>query len=173
MFIRHCRTERQNLTNSAIKAFAAKHPKDIQSGYTFKEPAMNARLPSSITQSVLQKDSTVFTSGNSQAVRIPKEFQFNTKQVRIVKRGNDLVIKPKYRTAADVLANLPPIDTENLQEWEAFDKTIRELRHEPTQDRDWQALFGDEKYVKPAAASRAGKQAKAIASPKKNRATKA
>ena len=135
---------------------------------------MNARLPSSITQPVTQKDSTVFTSGNSQAIRIPKEFQFNTKQVRIVKRGNDLVIKPKYRTAADMLANLPPIDTENLQEWDAFDKAIRELRQEPTQDRNWQALFDDEKHVQQSTASRAGKQPKAaIASPKKIRATQA
>ena len=135
---------------------------------------MNARLPSSITQTVLQKDSTVFKSGNSQAIRIPKEFQFNTKQVRIVKRGNDLVIKPKYRSAADVLANLPPVDAENLHEWDAFDKAIRELRQEPTQDRDWQALFGDEKHVQQSTASRGDKQPKAaIASPKKNRATKA
>lgn len=135
---------------------------------------MNARLPSSITQSVLQKDSTVFTSGNSQAIRIPKEFQLNTKQVRIVKRGNDLVIKPKYRTAADVLANLPPIDTENLQEWDAFDKAIRELRQEPTEDRDWQALFGDEKHIQQSVASRVGKQPKAaIASSKKNKTTSA
>lgn len=135
---------------------------------------MNARLPSSITQPVTQKDSTVFTSGNSQAIRIPKEFQFNTKQVRIVKRGNDLVIKPKYRTAADMLANLPPIDTENLHEWDAFDKAIRELRQEPTQDRNWQALFDDEKHVQQSTTSRAGKQPKAaIASPKNIRATQA
>lgn len=35
----------------------------------------------------------VFKSGNSQAVRIPKELQFDTKEVEIVKRGDELVIR--------------------------------------------------------------------------------
>jgi antitoxin VapB len=114
--------------------------KDIHS----KESIMNARLPSSITQPITQKDSTVFTSGNSQAVRIPKEFQFDTKQVTIVKRGNELIVKPKHRTTAEILANLPPVDASELHEWEAFDHTVRELRQEPAQERDWKALFGEE-----------------------------
>ncbi|NJS35870.1 MAG: AbrB/MazE/SpoVT family DNA-binding domain-containing protein [Brachymonas sp.] len=117
---------------------------------------MNARLPSSITPTTAQKDSTVFTSGNSQAVRIPKEFQFNTKQVTIVKRGNELIVKPKHRTTAEILANLPPLDPNDLHEWEAFDQTLRELRQEPAQERDWKALFGDEASD----TSRAAKQPK-------------
>lgn len=36
----------------------------------------------------------VFKSGNSQAVRIPKEFQLTTDEVEIVKRGDELVIRP-------------------------------------------------------------------------------
>ena len=104
---------------------------------------MNARVPAFVPQATSSKVASVFTSGNSQAVRIPKEFQLKTKQVTIVQRGNDLVIKPKYKTGAQVLANLPPIDTEDLHEWEAFDKTIRALRDEPVQERDWNALFGD------------------------------
>jgi virulence-associated protein VagC len=107
------------------------------------EPAMNARIPTSTFPPESYKDSTVFTSGNSQAVRIPKEFQLKTKQVKIIQRGGDLVIRPKYKTAAEVLANLPPIDTENLHEWDDFDTTIRALRDEPVQERDWNALFGD------------------------------
>jgi antitoxin VapB len=107
------------------------------------EPAMNARIPTSALQPTAPKVTAVFTSGNSQAVRIPKEFQIKTKQVTIVQRGADLVIRPKYRTGAEVLANLPPIDTENLQEWDAFDTAIRALRDEPVQERDWSALFGD------------------------------
>lgn len=103
---------------------------------------MSARLPTTALSPEIHKDSTVFTSGNSQAVRIPKEFQLKTKQVKIIQRGGDLVIRPKYRTGAEVLANLPPIDAENLHEWEAFDRTIRALRDEPAQERDWNALFG-------------------------------
>jgi antitoxin VapB len=107
------------------------------------ELTMNARIPASALQPTASKVASVFTSGNSQAVRIPKEFQIKTKQVTIVQRGDELVLKPKYKTGAEVLANLPPIDTENLHEWEAFDKTIRALRDEPVQERDWNALFGE------------------------------
>jgi antitoxin VapB len=104
---------------------------------------MNARLPSTALSPEIHKDSTVFISGNSQAVRIPKEFQLKTKQVKIIQRGGDLVIRPKYRTGAEVLATLPPIDIENLHEWDAFDKTIQALQGEPAQERDWNALFGE------------------------------
>jgi antitoxin VapB len=107
------------------------------------EHSMNARIPASALSTEIHKDSTVFTSGNSQAVRIPKEFQLKTKQVKIIQRGSELVIRPKYKTAAEVLANLPPIDTENLHEWDAFDKAIQTLRDEPVQERDWNALFGE------------------------------
>ena len=64
-------------------------------------------------QGFSEKESTVFMSGNSQAVRIPKEFQFKTKQVKIVLRDGELVIKPKYRTGAEILANLPPLSDED------------------------------------------------------------
>jgi antitoxin VapB len=108
------------------------------------ELIMNARIPASALQPTASKVASVFTSGNSQAVRIPKEFQIKTKQVKIIQRGGDLVIRPKYRTGAEVLANLPPIDAENLHEWEAFDQTIRALRDEPAQERDWDTVFGED-----------------------------
>ncbi|MEN9886240.1 MAG: hypothetical protein RL758_818 [Pseudomonadota bacterium] len=53
--------------------------------------------------------STVFQSGNSQAVRIPKEFQFNTKLVSISREGDALLIRPQPLSAAEVLADLPPL----------------------------------------------------------------
>jgi antitoxin VapB len=34
----------------------------------------------------------VFMSGNSQAIRLPKDFQFHSKEVAITKRGNKLII---------------------------------------------------------------------------------
>ena len=86
---------------------------------------MNARLPSAAltppsllntrgdTQGVFEKESTVFMSGNSQAVRIPKEFQLKTKQVKIILRDGELVIKPKYRTGVEILANLPPLSDDD------------------------------------------------------------
>lgn len=37
---------------------------------------------------------TVFVSGGSQAVRIPKEFRFNAKRIEIERRGASLVLTP-------------------------------------------------------------------------------
>jgi antitoxin VapB len=37
---------------------------------------------------------TVFTSGGSQAVRIPKEFRIDTKRVEIERKGATLVLRP-------------------------------------------------------------------------------
>ncbi len=53
----------------------------------------------------------VFQSGNSQAVRLPKEFRFNTDQVEIFRQGNDIVLRqrPESATAVfDALAGMPP-----------------------------------------------------------------
>lgn len=52
----------------------------------------------------------VFMSGNSQAVRLPKEFQFKTKEVEIIKRDGEVVIReaPKNLARAyELLTSLP------------------------------------------------------------------
>jgi antitoxin VapB len=52
----------------------------------------------------------VFRSGNSQAVRIPREFQFDTAEVEIERRGDEIVLRPprrNLRTAFDALAAMP------------------------------------------------------------------
>lgn len=43
-------------------------------------------------QSALAK---VFTSGNSQAIRLPKQFRLNVKEVFIRWSGNNLIITPR------------------------------------------------------------------------------
>lgn len=45
----------------------------------------------------------VFQSGNSQAVRIPKEFQLEHDEVEIIKRGEELVIRPVRQQDAGIL----------------------------------------------------------------------
>ena len=45
----------------------------------------------------------VFKSGNSQAVRIPKEFQFDVDELEIFKRGDELVLRKKQDNLSDVL----------------------------------------------------------------------
>jgi len=54
--------------------------------------------------------SKIFKSGNSQAVRLPKEFRFEGKEVEIFRRGEEVVLrKPKRNLARafDALAALP------------------------------------------------------------------
>jgi virulence-associated protein VagC len=106
------------------------------------ELAMNARIPASALQPTASKVASVFTSGNSQAVRIPKEFQLKTKQVTIVQRGDELVLKPKYKTFGELLANLPKMTAKDAAQWDKAMEAIREIRKEPPQERDWDNLFG-------------------------------
>lgn len=52
----------------------------------------------------------VFRSGNSQAVRLPKQFRLKSKEVEIFRRGNEIVLREKNGTmvrAFDLLASLP------------------------------------------------------------------
>jgi antitoxin VapB len=70
----------------------------------------------------------VFKSGNSQAVRLPKQFRFRSKEVEIFRQGDDLVLREKSKgmeRAFDILANLS-IDVD----------AVEELRMERPQERD-------------------------------------
>ena len=45
---------------------------------------------------------------NSQAVRIPKEFQFDVDEIEIFKRGNEIILRKHLQTLAeafDILAS--------------------------------------------------------------------
>ena len=52
----------------------------------------------------------VFMSGNSQAVRLPKEFQLRSKRVSIFRRGNEIVLRESPFLVRDVIGHLPFID---------------------------------------------------------------
>ena len=52
----------------------------------------------------------VFRSGNSQAVRLPKEFRFKSKEVEIFRRGDEVVLRERANSmtrAFELLAELP------------------------------------------------------------------
>jgi len=60
----------------------------------------------------------VFKSGNSQAVRLPKEFRFRSKEVEIFRRGEGVVLREKSKGMArafELIANLP-IDADAIEE---------------------------------------------------------
>jgi antitoxin VapB len=67
----------------------------------------------------------VFKSGNSQAVRLPKEFRFHSKEVEIVRRGDEVVLREKSKGMArafELIASLPIDD-------------LAEERDDPPQER--------------------------------------
>jgi antitoxin VapB len=52
----------------------------------------------------------VFQSGNSQAVRLPKEFRFNTEEVEIYRRDGEVILREVPRgmeRAFELIAQLP------------------------------------------------------------------
>ena len=52
----------------------------------------------------------VFMSGNSQAVRLPKEFQLRSRRVSISRRGDEIVLREAPLLVKDVIGKLAPID---------------------------------------------------------------
>jgi antitoxin VapB len=89
---------------------------------------MNARIPSQgLPQQAL---TTVFISGNSQAVRLPKEFRFSTKQVTIERRGDEIVLREKKRTSGqtlrEALADIPPLSAKEAKDMEKVLATIKD-----------------------------------------------
>lgn len=85
---------------------------------------MNAPTPEKSLRTRQSTETTVFQSGNSQAIRIPKEFQFHTKRVEIRREGRDIVLRPLAMTAAEALLDLPPLSDEEAQ---ALDQSMASL----------------------------------------------
>ena len=51
----------------------------------------------------------IFKSGNSQAVRLPKAYQFNVSEVQILRRGEEIILKQRPQNLAkayELLANM-------------------------------------------------------------------
>ncbi|MBP9906929.1 MAG: AbrB/MazE/SpoVT family DNA-binding domain-containing protein [Rhodoferax sp.] len=80
----------------------------------------------------------VFMSGNSQAVRLPKEFQLHSKRVLIERRGDEIVLREKKATVRDILQSLPPLSPEARQQLERVES---QLIDPAPQDRDWSTLL--------------------------------
>ena len=72
------------------------------------------------------KTAKVFRSGNSQAVRIPKEFQLEGKEVEIRRQGGSLVLRPRKESWAALVNSLKMFTDDFMKEGR---------RQPPTQDR--------------------------------------
>ena len=52
----------------------------------------------------------VFKNGNSQAVRLPREFRFDVDEVEILRRGDEIILRKKaasLKAAFELLAGMP------------------------------------------------------------------
>lgn len=59
-------------------------------------------------------EAKIFQSGNSQAVRIPKEFRFEGTTVEIFKRGDEVILKPKPKDLGVAFALLGELSDDFL-----------------------------------------------------------
>ncbi len=55
----------------------------------------------------MQRTAKIFLNNRSQAVRLPKEFQFKTSEVFIRKQGEDVVLSPRPADWSSYLASGP------------------------------------------------------------------
>ena len=51
----------------------------------------------------------VFTTGRSQAVRLPKAYRFTTKEVSIERQGDAVILRPKFQSKEEWWANMEKI----------------------------------------------------------------
>ena len=55
----------------------------------------------------MAKTAKIFLTNRSQAVRLPKEFQFKTSEVFIRKEGEEVILSPRPADWSDYLAHAP------------------------------------------------------------------
>jgi antitoxin VapB len=57
----------------------------------------------------------IFKNGNSQAVRLPKEFQFDSLEVEIFRRGDEVILRKKERDLARVFELLVSLSDDFME----------------------------------------------------------
>ena len=72
------------------------------------------------------KTAKVFKSGNSQAVRIPKEFHLEGGEVEIRKQGESLILRPRKRSWAALIESVTKFTDDFMEQ---------ARRQPPAQDR--------------------------------------
>jgi antitoxin VapB len=63
----------------------------------------------------MQRTAKVFMNNRSQAVRLPKEFQFTTSEVFIRKSGNDVILSARPMDWCDYLTSGPVASEEFME----------------------------------------------------------
>ena len=79
----------------------------------------------------MRKFARVFMNGRSQAVRLPREFRFDTDRVGIRREGCNVILSPVYEDWNDYFANAPKIGDDFV---EVMSRARRDLM--PLEDRE-------------------------------------
>lgn len=74
----------------------------------------------------MQRTAKLFMNNRSQSVRLPKEFQFNTREVFIRKEGDEVILSPRPNDWSEYLAT-GPVASEDYME---------NVEDQPMQERD-------------------------------------
>jgi antitoxin VapB len=75
----------------------------------------------------MQRKAKIFMNNRSQAVRLPKEFQFRTREVFIRKEGSDVVLSPRPFDWTSYLAEAPVASAGFMEEVEDLPSQEREV----------------------------------------------
>jgi len=72
----------------------------------------------------------IFTTGRSQAVRLPKAYRFDTAEVFIEKVGNTVILRPKQQESSAWGTRLQSI----LRGWDGMPQEVERDRRPPADD---------------------------------------
>lgn len=75
----------------------------------------------------MKKTAKIFMNNRSQAVRLPKEFQFKTREVFIRKEGNAVILSPRPTDWSSYLSAAPVASNEFMEGVEDLPVQEREL----------------------------------------------
>lgn len=94
-------------------------------------PRTRKNAPDSSSTPPMRKFARVFMNGRSQAVRLPREFRFDTDRVGIRREGCNVILSPLYEDWNDYFRNAPRIGDDFV---EAMLRARRDLM--PLEDRE-------------------------------------
>jgi len=81
-----------------------------KSRYKIGEPKpFSVAEPPSSAYAAAPAIARVFQSGNSQAVRLPREFRVKANELLIFRRGDDIVLREKPLKLSELLAKISPL----------------------------------------------------------------
>ena len=75
----------------------------------------------------MQRKAKIFMNNRNQAVRLPKEFQFRTREVFIRKEGSEVVLSPRPFDWTSYLAEAPVASATFMEEVEDLPAQEREV----------------------------------------------